>query len=62
MSDDLVSWSVRHDPENFRVEVPNCSDHDEDCHDIEDKVHCYLYDPIRGMCPYLRSNAGKAEQ
>lgn len=33
----------------------SCSDHDEDCHDIQDKVVCWLYDPQRGMCPYLSS-------
>lgn len=34
--------------------TPDCRDFDEDCHDIKDKVHCYLYDPAKGMCPYLR--------
>lgn len=32
-----------------------CADHDEDCDDLEDKVGCWLYDPGRGMCPYLRA-------
>lgn len=32
---------------------PICRDHDEDCEDIADKVHCYLYDPAKGRCPYL---------
>jgi len=35
--------------------VPLCSDYDEDCDDVPDKVHCYLYDPVRGYCPYLRA-------
>ena len=33
---------------------PTCSDYDEDCELVDDKVHCYLYDPAKGMCPYLR--------
>jgi hypothetical protein len=32
-----------------------CADHDEDCPGLEDKVGCWLYDPGRGMCPYLRA-------
>jgi hypothetical protein len=39
----------------------SCSDHDEDCEGIEDKVHCWLYDPARGMCPYLRALAQQAD-
>lgn len=31
-----------------------CSDHDEDCEDLPDKVGCWLYAPEKGMCPYLR--------
>jgi hypothetical protein len=31
-----------------------CMDQDDDCEDVKDKVHCWLYDPQRGMCPYLR--------
>jgi hypothetical protein len=34
--------------------IPSCRDFDEDCEDIPDKVHCYLYDPAKGMCPYLK--------
>ena len=37
-----------------------CSDHDDDCDEIADKVHCWLYDPARGMCPYLRAAASMA--
>lgn len=32
-----------------------CADYDDECPDVRDKVACYLYDPGRGMCPYLRS-------
>lgn len=34
--------------------TPNCSDLDDDCASITDKVHCYLYDPAKGFCPFLR--------
>lgn len=37
------------------VQCPNCSDLDEDCESIADKLHCWLYAPERGMCPFLRS-------
>lgn len=33
----------------------DCSDRDEDCHNVVDKTACWLYDPARGMCPFLRS-------
>lgn len=36
-------------------EACSCSDHDEDCEDLPDKVNCWLYAPEKGMCPYLRS-------
>jgi hypothetical protein len=36
----------------------DCTDYDEDCADLEDKVGCWLYDPGRGMCPYLRAKQG----
>jgi len=36
--------------------VPTCRDYDEDCQDVKDKIHCYLYDPAKGMCPYLRKH------
>jgi hypothetical protein len=34
---------------------PDCSDKDEDCAEVMDKVKCWVYAPERGMCPYLRS-------
>ena len=34
-----------------------CADHDEECPDVVDKVHCWLYDPARGACPFLRSES-----
>jgi hypothetical protein len=44
-------------PEDFFAPVmgTTCRDFDEDCDDIPDKVKCYLYDPAKGMCPYLRA-------
>ncbi len=36
--------------------LPVCSDRDEDCDDIEDKVSCWLYDPCKGRCPFLSSD------
>lgn len=38
-----------------------CADYDEDCPDVRCKVSCWLYDPQRGMCPYLRAAAMKEE-
>ena len=43
------------------AKCPNCSDHDEDCDDLPDKVNCWLYAPERGMCPYLRAAIRKGE-
>lgn len=31
-----------------------CLDFDDDCADVCDKVYCWLHDPTRGWCPYLR--------
>lgn len=44
-------------PEDFFVtaDETTCRDFDEDCDTIADKVKCYLYDPAKGMCPYLRA-------
>jgi hypothetical protein len=38
--------------------VPRCRDFDEDCHDVHDKLRCYLCDPAKGYCPYLRAEDG----
>ena len=42
------------DREAAVIAVPNCRDYDDDCAEIQDKVHCWLYDPAKGACPYLR--------
>ncbi len=41
--------------------LPTCSDLDDDCPDVVNKVRCYLYDPQRGMCPYIRALAAQEE-
>lgn len=48
--------------EPAKTHCPSCSDFDEDCEDIADKVHCYVYAPERGMCPYLRAALNTKEQ
>lgn len=37
-----------------RKEPPRCRDFDEDCDKVRNKLNCYLYDPAKGYCPYLR--------
>lgn len=32
---------------------PVCLDKDEDCEDMENHLHCWMYDMGRGRCPYL---------
>lgn len=32
--------------------APVCTDLGEDCPPL-DHLHCYLYDPAKGRCPYL---------
>lgn len=39
--------------EALAARPPICRDHDEDCDDVPDKVHCWLYDPAKGRCPFL---------
>lgn len=33
-------------------EPPRCRDFDEDCFGL-DHLHCWLYDPAKGYCPFL---------
>lgn len=35
--------------------VPLCRDLDDECPDVACKTSCWLYDPGRGMCPFLRA-------
>lgn len=40
----------------IRKAAPNkrwCADLDDDCRLVRDKLGCWLYDPARGLCPYL---------
>jgi len=50
-----ASTNVVIEPKRERVSPPRCSDFDDDCACVQNKVACYLYDPIRGYCPFLRS-------
>jgi hypothetical protein len=58
----LMSWresvAGMDETAGFSKQQPckTCSDHDEECEDIADKVNCWLYDPGRGMCPFLRKD------
>jgi hypothetical protein len=38
---------------------PVCADLDDDCHDVPDKVFCWLYDPAKGRCPFLSAEDPK---
>ena len=33
----------------------DCTDLDDECPEVLDKIKCWLYAPERGMCPYLRA-------
>ena len=33
--------------------IPICSDKDEDCKFVVDKMACWLYDIPKGRCPFL---------
>lgn len=35
--------------------IPICSDRTDDCDEVVDKLHCWLYDMSKGPCPFLRS-------
>jgi len=30
-----------------------CSDYDDECVEVCNKTHCFLYDPEKGYCPFL---------
>lgn len=38
--------------------VPICRDMDEDCAELN-HLHCYLYDPAKGKCPFLSPEFGR---
>ena len=31
-----------------------CEDFDEDCDEVKNKTKCWLYQPEKGLCPYLQ--------
>jgi hypothetical protein len=37
-----------------------CSDFDEDCEGVKNKVNCWLYQPECGLCPFLKQHKGEA--
>ena len=37
-----------------------CSDFDEDCEGVKNKVNCWLYQPECGLCPFLKQPRGEA--
>lgn len=49
--DDVLSHK---EPYGNLSKVPRCRDYDNDCPEVENKLKCYLYDPAKGYCPYLR--------
>lgn len=42
--------------------VPRCEDYDSDCEHLDDHLKCFLHDPIRGYCPYLRKKPDTEER
>jgi len=44
------------------TQATDCSDKDDDCQDVANKVKCWTYAPERGMCPYLRAAAAIGEK
>lgn len=54
---ELLALATRAEQAGADEQRPTCSDHDGDCAEVEDKVHCWLYDPAKGMCPFLRAAA-----
>lgn len=42
--------------------IPVCRDLDDECPDVTCKTSCWLYDPGRGMCPYLRTEGSFSSQ
>ena len=51
-----MQGTVKDKAREGRLAPPRCTDFDEDCEDVEDKVKCFLYDPAKGYCPYLRKD------
>jgi hypothetical protein len=49
--------TAEHPIKLMRHDESTCTDHDEDCEEVGCKVTCWLYDPQRGMCPYLRASS-----
>lgn len=41
-------------PQVAEAEPPRCSDFDDECVDVVDKVRCWLHMPECGYCPFLK--------
>ncbi len=41
---------------------PRCADYDNDCPGFDTALACWLYDPMKGYCPFLRQQAHLKEQ
>ena len=50
---DILELIARIEMKDERPKPPRCKDFDADCDDVSDKLHCWLYDPAKGFCPYL---------
>ena len=54
MTESVANPDVLHTPAMPKQEeIPVCSDFDEDCAEVVDKVNCWLYAPECGTCPFL---------
>jgi hypothetical protein len=56
MSEQLIMWideTAAISKETWDKVEHLCRDLDEDCQSIKDKFHCWKYDPIQGVCPFL---------
>lgn len=38
-----------------------CSDLDDECPDVKCKLSCWLYEPARGLCPFLSTSRGVSD-
>ena len=48
---DICAFEYR--PKQATDRGDRCVDYDQDCRDL-DHLHCWLYDPTTGICPFLR--------
>lgn len=41
------------------MKLKKCTDHDNECPDVEDKWECWMYMPNLGYCPYIKTAKGE---